>query len=104
VSTEAFDSKGRYFYAKNLKRDFEYYVNKDEEWELKVIYCDYEEIICIEIHGDRWGEYDTLNEDKNSPYHLQSINEEIQEKEKKLCELKDKRLRIAKFYDGFNLL
>lgn len=32
--------------------------------------------------GDKWGEYDTLNEDKNSPYHLQSINEEIQEKEK----------------------
>ena len=67
-------------------------------------YCDYGGIICIELQGDKWGEYDTLNEDKNSPYHLQSINNEIVEAEKKLKILKKKKLQCEKFYGNLNLI
>lgn len=101
LSADAFDSKGRYFYAKSLERDFEYYVNKAKEKQLKVIYCDYG---VIELQGDKYGEYDTLNEDKDSPYHLQSINNEIAEAEEKLKILKKKKLQCEKFYDILNLI
>lgn len=104
LSAEAFDSKGRYFYAKSLERDFEYYVNQAEEWTLKVIYCNYGGIICIELQGDKYGEYDTLNEDKDTPYHLQSINNEIAEAEEKLNILKKKKLQCEKFYGNLNLI
>jgi len=101
ISAEAFDSKGRYFYAKSLARDFEYYVNQVKEEQLKVIYCDYG---VIELQGDKYGEYDTLNEDKDSPYHLQSINNEIAEAEEKLKILKKKKLQCEKFYGDLNLI
>ncbi len=104
LSAEAFDSKGRYFYAKSLERDFEYYINKAKEQTLKVIYCDYGGTKCIELQGDKYGEYDTLNEDKDSPYHLQSINNEITEAEKKLNILKKKKLQCEKFYINLNLV
>lgn len=101
VSTEAFDSKGRYFYAKRLSKNFEYYVNQAEECKLKSIYCDYGGTNFIELQGDKYGEYDTLNEDKDSPYHLQSINNEIAEAEEKIKILKKKKLQCKKFYYGF---
>ena len=105
LSAEAFDSKGRYFYVNNLlAKNFEYYVNQAEEWTLKVIYCDYGGSKCIELQGDKWGEYDTLNEDKYSPYHLQSINSEITEAEEKLKILKKKKLQCEKFYGNLNLI
>ncbi len=104
ISAEAFDSKGRYFYAKSLTNGFEYYVNTAEEWTLEVRYCDYGGIICIELQGDKWGEYDTLNEDKDSPYHLQSINDEIAEAEENLKILKKKRIQCEKFYGNLNLI
>ena len=105
LSAEAFDSKCRYFYVNNLlEENFEYYVNQTEEGGLKVIYCDYEGIICIELHSDKWGNYDTLNEDKDSPYHLQSINNEIAEAEKKIQILKNKRIQCEKFYGNLNLI
>lgn len=102
VRASAFDSKGRYFYESILAEKFEYYVNQKEEGGLKVIYCDYEGIICIELHGDKWGKYDTLNEDKDSPYHLQSINNEIAEAEEKIQFLKEKRKQCSKFYSNLN--
>lgn len=95
---EAFDSKGRYFCESTLSKDFEYYVNKAEEWTLEVIYCDYGGTKCIELHGDKYGEYDTLNEDKDSLYHLQSINNEIAEAKEKIQILKNKRIQCKKFY------
>jgi hypothetical protein len=111
VSAEAFDSKGRYFYAKSLERDLEGYINHAEKGTLEVIYCDYEGTICIEIQGGRWGQYETLQEDKYSPYHLQSINNhlqsinnEIAEAEEKLKILIKKKLQIEKFYGNLNLL
>ncbi len=104
VSAEAFDSKGRYFYAKSLERDLEGYINHADEGTLEVIYCDYEGTICIELHGDKYGEYDTLQEDKYSPYHLQSINNEITEAEEKLKILIKKKLQCEKFYGNLNLL
>jgi hypothetical protein len=100
VSAKAFDSKGRYFYENTLSKDFEYYVNKAKEKQLKVIYCDYG---VIELQGDKYGEYDTLNEDKDSPYHLKSINNEIAEAEEKLNILKKKKLQCEKFYNILNL-
>lgn len=104
IRAKAFDSKGRYFYQSTLSKNFEYYVNQSEEEELKVIYCDYGGTKCIELQGDKWGEYDTLNEDKDSPYHLQSINEEIQEKEENLKILKKKKIQCEKFYINLNLV
>jgi len=101
---EAFDSKGRYFCESTLSKDFEYYVNKAEEWTLEVIYCDYGGTKCIELQGDKYGEYDTLNEDKDSPYHLQSINDEIAEAEENLKILKKKRIQCEKFYGNLNLI
>ena len=101
---EAFDSKGRYFCESTLSKDFEYYVNKAEEWTLEVIYCDYGGTKCIELQGDKYGEYDTLNEDKDSLYHLQSINNEIAEAEEKLKILKKKRIQCEKFYGNLNLI
>ena len=98
---EAFDSKGRYFCESTLSKDFEYYVNKAEEWTLEVIYCDYG---VIELQGDKYGEYDTLNEDKDSPYHLQSINDDIAEAEENLKILKKKRIQCEKFYGNLNLI
>ena len=105
LSAEAFDSKGRYFYVNNLlEENFEYYVNQKEEGGLKVIYCDYGGTKCIELQGDKYGEYDTLNEDKDSLYHLQSINNEIAEAEEKLKILKNKRKQCLKFYNILNLI
>ena len=91
-------------YQSTLSKNFEYYVNQAKEEELKVIYCDYGGTKCIELQGDKWGEYDTLNEDKDSPYHLQSINEEIQEKEENLKILKKKKIQCEKFYINLNLV
>ena len=104
IRAEAFDSKGRYFCESTLSKDFEYYINKAEEQTLKVIYCNYGGIICIELQGDKYGEYDTLNEDKDTPYHLQSINNEIAEAEEKLKILKKKKLQCEKFYGNLNLI
>ena len=104
IRAKAFDSKGRYFYQSTLSKNFEYYVNKAEEWELKVTYCDYDGILCIELKGDEWGRYDTLDEDKYSPNHLQSINNEIAEAEEKLEILKKKKIQIKKFYINLNLV
>lgn len=104
VSAEAFDSKGRYFYAKSLERGLEGYINHAEKGTLEVIYCDYEGIICIEIQGGRWGQYETLQEDKYSLYHLQSINNEIAEAEEKLKILKKKKLQIEKYYTNMNII
>lgn len=104
IRAEAFDSKGRYFCESTLSKDFEYYVNQAEEWTLKVIYCNYGGTICIELHGDKYGEYDTLQEDKYSPYHLKSINNEIAEAEEKLKNLIKKKLQCEKFYGNLNLL
>lgn len=61
IRANAFDSKGRYFYQSTLSKNFEYYVNQVKEEELKVIYCDYGGTKCIELQGDKWGEYDTLH-------------------------------------------
>lgn len=104
LSAAAFDSKGRYFYQSTLSKNFEYYVNQAEEKELKVIYCDYGGTKCIELQGDKWGEYDTLNEDKDSSYHLQSINNEIAEAEENLKILKKKKIQCEKFYINLNLV
>ena len=104
IRAKAFDSKGRYFYQSTLSKNFEYYVNKVEEWELKVTYCDYDGILCIELKDDKWGRYDTLDEDKYSPNHLQSINIEIAEAEEKLEILKKKKIQIKKFYINQNLV
>ena len=104
IRAKAFDSKGRYFYQSTLSKNFEYYVNKVEEWELKVTYCDYDGILCIELKDGEWGKYDTLDEDKDSPYHLQSINNEIAEAEEKLEILKKKKIQIKKFYRNLNLV
>lgn len=100
VSAEAFDSKGRYFYAKELEKELEYYINQAEEGNLKLTYCEYEGIVCIELQLDKWSEYDTLNEDKYSPYHLQSINDEIAEAEEKINFLKKKKLQCEKVYEN----
>lgn len=105
LSAEAFDSKGRYFYVNYLSEEnFEYYVNQTEEGGLKLIYCDYEGTIWIELQSDKWGNYDTLNEYKDSPYHLQSINNKIAEAEEKLNILKKKKLQCEKFYGNLNLI
>lgn len=100
VSAEAFDSKGRYFYAKKLEKELEYYINQAEEENLELTYCEYEGIVCIELQLDKWSECDTLNEDKNHPYHLhlQSINDEISEATEKIKKLKKKKLQAEKFY------
>ena len=102
IRAEAFDSKGRYFCESTLSKDFEYYVNKAEECTLKVIYGDFEGTKWIELQGDKYGEYDTLNEDKDSLYHLQSINNEIAEAEEKIQILKNKRKQCSKFYGDIN--
>jgi hypothetical protein len=104
IRAKAFDSKGRYFYESTLSKNFEYYVNQSEEGKLKVIYRDYGETKCIELQGDKWGEYDTLNEDKDSLYHLQSINNEIAEAKKNLKILKKKKIQCQKFYSNLNLM
>ena len=52
----------------------------------------------------RWGQYETLQEDKYSLYHLQSINNEIAEAEEKLKILKKKKLQIEKYYTNMNII
>jgi len=98
VRANAFDSKGRYFYISTLSKDFEYYVNKAEEKTLEIIYDEFEGSIWIDLKGDKYGEYDMLNEDKDSPYHLQSINNQIAEAEEKIQLLQEKRIQCQKFY------
>jgi len=111
VSAEAFDSKGRYFYAKRLARDFEYYVNKAEEWTLEVSYEIYNDCTTLEepftiiyLCSSLFNVDNGLNEDKDSPYHLQSINNKISEAEEKLKKLKKKKLQCEKFYGNLNLI
>jgi len=50
-----------YFCESTLSKDFEYYINQAKEQTLKVIYCDYGGTKCIELQGDKYGEYDTLH-------------------------------------------
>lgn len=99
VSAEAFDSKGRYFYAKRLEKDYDYYFHKAEEWELdKITYIDFEGSLSIYLEGGGWGDYTGLDEFKDSPFHLQSINNEIAEIKEKLKKLKKKKLQCETFY------
>lgn len=100
VRAEAFDSKGRYFYDSKLSENFEYYVNQAKELTLKVIYWSFEDTKCIELEGNKWGNQDTLYEDNDSPYHLQSINNEIAKTEEKLKDLKKDKLQCEKFYNN----
>ena len=111
VEAEAFDSKGRYFYAEKLERDYEYYVNKAEEWELNdknITYIDYEGDITIELKHDDFGICDKIIENIYSPYHLKSINTRIAEEEEKfkifIYHLKKKKIHIEKFYSNLNLM
>lgn len=111
VSAEAFDSKGRYFYAKSLTRGFEYYVNTAEEWTLEVRYNIYQDYTTyrsiytiIYLYSSLFNVDNGLKEIKDSPYHLQSINNEIAEAEKKIKILKKKKLQCEKFYGNLNLI
>lgn len=104
VESEAFDSKGRYFYAEKLNKDFEYYVNKAKKLGLDIRYIDFEGTSTIYLEGGGGNDFFGLDEKKYSPYHLKSINDEIIIKEKELQKLKDKRFEITRFYNEFNLL
>lgn len=111
VEAEAFDSKGRYFYAEKLERDYEYYINKAEEWKLNdknITYIDYEGDITIELKHDDFDICDKIIENIYSPYHLKSINTRIAEEKEKfdilIYHLKKKKIQIEKLYSNLNLM
>jgi hypothetical protein len=98
TKAEAFDSKGRYFRVVNfLEKEFEYYKNKGD-FNL-IIFDTFEEQITICLEGGGWYDNNGLEEDKDSPYHLQEINKKITEVEEQLIILKEDRNNIKKLYE-----
>ena len=116
AEAEAFDSKGRRFYAKKLDRDYEYYANKLEEWKHNDTRHDevkYGFQYGVEYYGDD-GENDELIiflEGNNAWWDctsglveehcsLKSYDNDIAEAEKTIRRLKQKKEEIRKLFDG----
>ena len=88
---EAFDSKGRYFCAERLNKEFEYYVDKAKKCNFNdAIYIDFEGSLTIYLEGNGYNDCYGLDENKESSYHLQSIDTKIINAEKELEILKKK--------------
>jgi len=99
---EAFDSKGRYFCVKLLKENFyDYYIKKINN--SKIRYDIFEDSRAISIEGDGWNDEIVLEEEKDSTYHLQTINKNIKEMEDQIKILNENKMEIKKLY-SFHIL
>ena len=99
---KAFDSKGRYFCVKLLKENFyDYYIKKINN--SKIRYDIFEDSRAISIEGDGWNDEIVLEEEKDSTYHLQTINKNIKEMEDQIKILNENKMEIKKLY-SFHIL
>ena len=82
LSAEAFDSKGRYFYAERFDNDLQYYIDKDKNSELNIFYDnDLNDTITIYLNdGERYG----LVEQKDDDKHLRNFDKRIKKMKKKI--------------------
>lgn len=99
---EAFDSKGRYFCVKLLKENFyDYYIKKINNSKIRYDIFEDSRSICIE--GDGWNDEIVLEEEKDSTYHLQTINKKIKEMECHIKILNEHKMDIKNLY-SFHIL
>ena len=99
---EAFDSKGRYFCVKLLKKNFyDYYIKKINKSKIRYDIFEDSRSICIE--GDGWNDEIVLEEEKDSTYHLQTINKKIKEMECHIIILNEHKMDIKNLY-SFHIL
>lgn len=101
-SAEAFDSKGRYFYAERIEKDLEYYLDKLKKSELNVVYDDFRsDVMTIYLDGGEYGDCNhRLLEQKDDDKHLINLNREITETKNKLEKLREMKETIEELYRG----
>ena len=99
---KAFDTKGRYFYVEydcihmyNYK-EFEYYKKKELN---NIIYSNYEGEITIFLEGGGFTDCDGLEEQKDSPLHLESLNKKIIEAQFQLKKLEEQKINTELLFN-----
>jgi hypothetical protein len=98
---KAFDTKGRYFYVEynwippKLK-DFEYYKNTELN---NIIYINFEQQLTIYLEGGCFSDISGLEEQKDSPIHLQTINKKITEVQNQLKKLEERKINTKILFD-----
>ena len=99
---KAFDTKGRYFYVEydcihmyNYK-EFEYYKKKELN---NIIYINFEGQITIYLEGGGFTDSYGLEEQKDSPLHLKSLNKKIIEAQFQLKKLEEQKINTELLFN-----
>jgi len=100
LSAQAFDSKGRYFYAERFEKDLQYYLDKLKKSELNIVYDDFRsDVITIYLDGGEYGDCNYgLVEQEYDDKHLINLNREITETKNKLEKLQEMKECIEELY------
>lgn len=103
---KAFDTKGRYFYAEyaayNMDecKEFEYYKNNS----LNIIFHNFEGLLTIFLYGGGYSDCHGLEEQKDSPLHLQIKNEKIIEAKNQIKKLEEQIIKLEEQKTKINSL